>query len=292
MVRSAATVDAVTSRPLSEYTPDRDEDVVEERDEDRDRVRELVADASRRCEIRISETMTAMIAPRRICSEKLAETFLKPKSSRFELLARAPSGAVLLVARERLRAKREARVLVAVRGLAAALDDRVRPGRRRPPRARTSSTEWGSGVANVAWLPPSEVDAEVQPLDGERAEADQEDDARDREPDPPLADEVDLLPARDPRRARAHERAGCRTSGSRPRTPSRARVARTAVTIERSVPSRSMRAKPRTLPVPTRKRTAAVIIVTTLRVDDRGEALPIAGRRWRRARICPRAPPP
>ena len=43
-----------------------------------------------------------------------------------------------------------------------------------------------------------------------------------------------------------------------------ARVASTAVTIESAVPRSSMRAKPRTLPVPTRNRTAAVIIVTTL----------------------------
>jgi hypothetical protein len=48
------------------------------------------------------------------------------------------------------------------------------------------------------------------------------------------------------------------------RTPRRARVAATAVTIEISVPIRSMRANPLTPPVAVTKRTAAVIIVTTL----------------------------
>ncbi len=47
------------------------------------------------------------------------------------------------------------------------------------------------------------------------------------------------------------------------RTPRRARVTATAVTIEISVPMMSMRAKPFTPPVATAKRTNAVMIVTT-----------------------------
>ncbi len=47
------------------------------------------------------------------------------------------------------------------------------------------------------------------------------------------------------------------------RSPSRARVAATAVTIETSVPIRSMSANPLTPPVAARKRMSAVIIVTT-----------------------------
>ncbi len=47
------------------------------------------------------------------------------------------------------------------------------------------------------------------------------------------------------------------------RRPSSARVAATAVTIETSVPIRSMSAKPLTPPVAARKRMSAVIIVTT-----------------------------
>jgi hypothetical protein len=46
--------------------------------------------------------------------------------------------------------------------------------------------------------------------------------------------------------------------------PSKALVAKTAVKIEIAVPSRSMKAKPRTPPVATANRIRAVIAVTTL----------------------------
>ena len=47
------------------------------------------------------------------------------------------------------------------------------------------------------------------------------------------------------------------------RSPRNARVAKTAVKIEMTVPSRSMKANPRTPPVATANRTSAVIAVTT-----------------------------
>ena len=47
------------------------------------------------------------------------------------------------------------------------------------------------------------------------------------------------------------------------RSPRKARVAKTAVKIEMTVPSRSMKANPRTPPVATANRTSAVIAVTT-----------------------------
>ena len=47
-------------------------------------------------------------------------------------------------------------------------------------------------------------------------------------------------------------------------TPSMARVASTAVNIETSTPTASVKAKPLTLPVPAMKSTPAVISVTTL----------------------------
>jgi hypothetical protein len=63
--------------------------------------------------------------------------------------------------------------------------------------------------------------------------------------------------------ALAPMKAGLLNQRKPPRTPRRARVAPTAVTIEMSVPIRSVRAKPLTPPVAAMKRTAAVIIVTT-----------------------------
>jgi hypothetical protein len=128
--------------------------------------------------------------------------------------------------------------------------------------ARTSSTSCGCGVLNEICVPPLKSIPRLRPC-------------QTREPKPTkrtapeMANHTFALPTKSIfcqagiLCALAPMKAGLLNQRKPASTPRRARVAATAVTIERSVPIRSIRAKPRTPPVAAMKRTAAVIIVTT-----------------------------
>jgi hypothetical protein len=112
--------------------------------------------------------------------------------------------ALLLLPRERLALELELGVALVAGALADALEDRVpladplRLGSHVLERDRLGRRERDLRAA-------LEVDPEVQAADAEREHGDHEHGARDREPDPALADVVVTDPVRDLHAGRAHE---------------------------------------------------------------------------------------
>ena len=140
--------------------------------------------------------MIARIAERAIWLEKLDETTRESGVWRdAELRLRAARlNLVLLRRRDRLRPHLEGLVGAAPFGIVAPRPWTTASGLPIAPAivARPASVDAGFGVTKVIWLPPLKSMPEVQPLDGERDDADEDDRARDREPRPALAHEVDL----------------------------------------------------------------------------------------------------
>ena len=223
--------------------------------------------------------MIARIAERAIWRPKLADTFLTPNASALDgLRCRSLWNFAASLGRERLGPDLEALVAVArsstARGpgcTASACADRARPA------SRTVSSDVGAGVVNAICVPPLKSMPEVEALDAERDDRDRDDGGRDREPEPPLADEVDLQPVADA--AAGRSRSALRVLehlGSRRAARGTRACASTAVSIEIAVPIRSISAKPRTDAVATANSTSAVIAVTTFASTIVCEALRVA----------------
>ena len=128
--------------------------------------------------------------------------------------------------------------------------------------SRTRSTVVGCGVSNETWLPPSKSIPRLRPLNTIKA-------IETTSSPVAIENQIRRLPTKSIfcqsgiLSALAPMNFGLSNQRKRARTPSSARVASTAVSIESSVPTRSMSANPRTPPVATAKSTNAVIIVTT-----------------------------
>src|SRR5207244_2744044 len=166
----------------------------------------------------------------------------------------------LLGARQLLQPDLEVLVLVAVLRGAAALDDGVLlvPDQLRLVAYLLERRELLRLERDLdAAL---EVDAQIEATGHERDDADQNDGARDREPQVAAAHEVDL---QQPHVVDAPMKRGLLNQRKPASRPSIARVAATAVISEIAVPISSMSAKPFTPAVARRKRTSAVIAVTT-----------------------------
>ena len=233
--------------------------------------------------------MIAMIAPRRICSLKLAETFLTPTEVASSCLRAASCRFVCSPDGQRLGLELELLVAAVLGSPRPWMTASARPivgasgGRPRPSAA--------CGVLNEIWLPPLKSMPRLSPWKIERPDADQDDRAGDREPElgAPMKSircQAGIFCALAPMNA------GLLNQRKPARTPSSARVAATAVTIERSVPIEEHEGEA----LDARRRDGEEDERGDhrhdVRVDDRVEALAVAARRWRRARICPRAPLP
>ena len=128
------------------------------------------------------------MAPSAIWRPKLEETLCTLDSaSKARLRACVRRG--LLLRRQLLGLDLEAAVLLDADLLAAADDLRSALAERRGLRANVLERD-GLGCRERDLRPALEVDAEIEALDRDRAERDQEHDARDREPAVPKADEV------------------------------------------------------------------------------------------------------
>src|SRR5205814_1889146 len=107
----------------------------------------------------------------------------------------------LLARRQLAQADLEARVAVCAGDLAAALDDRALLGDLLANLAERGRLRRRERDLHAAL----EVDAEVQALERDRADAQDDRGDREDEPEPPPPRDVDPLPARDLGRGRAHE---------------------------------------------------------------------------------------
>ena len=206
--------------------------------------------------------MIARIAPRAIWRPKLADTFFTPNASAFTARVRLDWKRLHLARRERLGAERKSRYA------SPGPDEARGPGSGASAwpilaaSSRTTSSETGCGVVKVTCVPPRKSIPRFSPLTPIAPSEMRTTAAGDREPRVAPADVVELQPARDAAARGAHDR-GLSSSLKPASTARNARVARTAVSIDIAVPTRSISAKPRTLAVATANSTSAVIAVTT-----------------------------